>query len=348
MAESEEILKKIADEFDTSSKALILEPFGSGHINQTFRVTCEDRRRFILQKISPTLTESPEKLMKNIISVTDHLRAREPDSGKVLTLVCTHGQQPLFKHSSGNWRMFQYIENSYSPEGAGTDKEFCLAAQAFGHFEELLGDFDVSRLYEPLPDFHNTPYRYRQLHDALREDAAGRKREVSREIDFLLSREETAGQLQRMREAGELPVRVTHNDTKLNNVLFDRRSGEPLCVIDLDTVMPGLSLYDFGDAIRFGASTAAEDEKDLDKVTLDLRRYELFREGFVAACPGLTALEKEMLPAGAAVITAEQAVRFLTDYLNGDLYYRIHYPEQNLDRARTQIRLLQEMERVFS
>ena len=339
--------EELLSSFALESAPVSWTPFGSGHINRTFLVSCAEGERFVLQRISDTLTDSPAELMENIVRVTAHLRAREPDPRRVLTLIPTADQSSFLSTPSGNWRMYRYVEDSFCPEGRGSEQDFYRAALAFGHFEEQLADFPAEELYEPLPDFHNTPHRFRQLHEAIRTDAAGRKGEVAREIDFLLAREETAGQLQRLRDAGELPVRVTHNDTKLNNVLFDRSSGEPLCVIDLDTVMPGLSLYDFGDAIRFGASTAAEDEKDLEKVTLDRGRYELFREGFLAACPGLSAAEKELLPTGAMVITAEQAVRFLADYLNGDRYYRIRYPEQNLDRARTQIRLLQEMERIF-
>ena len=343
-----ETLHEIASAFDTGSEAVYLEPFGSGHINRTFRITCRDGRRFILQMISKTLTDYPDKLMDNIVYVTNHLRSKEQDPRKVLTPVFTRTSLSLLSLPSGSWRMYRYVEDSFCPEGIGTEEEFYLAASAFGKFEEQLSDFDPSLLFESLPDFHNTPFRFRQFHEALNKNAAGRKEGVSREIEFLLAHEEEAGMLQRMRESGELPVRVTHNDTKLNNILFDRKTGKPLCVIDLDTVMPGLSLYDFGDAIRFGASTASEDEKDLEKVTLSLHRYRIFRKGFQEACPGLTPLERELLPLGAKVITTEQAARFLTDYLNGDRYYQISYEEQNLNRTRTQIRLVQEMERNWA
>ena len=323
------------------------EPFGSGHINHTWRVTCRDGMRYILQRISDTLTDQPGRMMENIVRVTDHLRKTEKDPRKVLTPVRTTDGSAWVAADSGSWRMYIYIEDSVCLQTAETDRELFLAASAFGHFEQQLKDFPADQLFEPLPDFHNTPVRYRQLHAAMAENPAGRLSSVPEELAFVLEREEEMGTLVRLAAAGELPVRVTHNDTKLNNVLFDRETGDPLCVIDLDTVMPGLSLYDFGDMVRYGAATAAEDEKDLSKVHLDLHRYRVFRDGFLSACPDLTPLERQLLPMGAKVITAEQAVRFLTDYLNGDRYYRISYPEQNLDRTRTQIRLVQDMEGMW-
>ena len=335
----------ILSEFQLDTDAVSWEPFGGGHINRTYLVTCRGGCRYILQRISDTLTDSPDRLMENIVRVTGHLKKKEKDPRKVLSLVYTAGGDPFLAHSAGAFRVYRYVEDSVCLQTPRNDEDFYRTAEAFGRFEELLKDFPAEQLFDTLPDFHNTPSRYRQLHKALREDAAGRKKEVEREISFLLEREEEMSMLQRLREAGELPVRVTHNDTKLNNILFDRETGEPLCVIDLDTVMPGLSLYDFGDAIRYGAATAAEDEKDLSKVTLDIHKYRVFRDGFLKACPGLNAREKELLPMGARVITAEQAVRFLTDFLNGDRYYQIRYPGQNLDRTRTQIRLLEDMEK---
>ena len=198
-----------------------------------------------------------------------------------------------------------------------------------------------------IPDFHNTPNRYKIFHQVLEKDAKGRASQVEKEIQFVLAREEEMGTLQGLREAGRLPVRVTHNDTKLNNVLFDAKTRKALCVIDLDTVMPGLSLYDYGDSIRFGAATAAEDEKDLSKVEMDLEKFRIYTRGFVGACPGLTEKELELLPLGAKTMTLECGLRFLTDYLDGDQYFAIHYEEQNLDRCRTQLKLVSDMEKKW-
>lgn len=319
-------------------------PYGKGHINTTYLVTLENGHRFILQKISDLLTRDAEHLMENIARVTEHLRRTEPDPRKVLTLLKTRDGMNYLPDATGNWRVYHFVEDSVCLERVESNEDFYQSALAFGHFVELLKDFPAEELTETIPDFHNTPKRFAKFHAAVEADACGRRAEVEQEIRFLFEREEEAGMLQRMRESGELPTRVTHNDTKLDNILFDAATRKPLCIIDLDTVMPGLSLYDFGDSIRFGASTGAEDEKDLSKVKLDVEKYEIFRRGFTEACPDLTDREKELLPMGAKVITMEQAARFLTDYLEGDPYYRIHYPGQNLDRTRTQIRLVQEME----
>ena len=229
---------------------------------------------------------------------------------------------------------------------AETADDFRNSGKAFGTFQNRMADFPAEQLVETIPGFHDTPKRYQALHEAIREDRAGRAKSVQQEIDFMLEREEEAGLLQQMLKAGELPLRVTHNDTKLNNVMLDEKTREPLCILDLDTVMPGLAANDFGDSIRFGASTAEEDEKDLTKVHLDLNLYQAYAEGFLHACGNrLTAAERETLPDGARIITLENAVRFLTDYLNGDTYYHIERPEHNLDRTRTQMALTEEMEK---
>ena len=340
-------MQHILQQFCFGSEPVDYKPFGEGHINRTYLVTCADGKRYILQRISEGLTKDAEHLTENIARITEHLRRKETDPRKVLTLVPVVGGGHYFPDASGNWRVYNFVENSICFQTPENDEDFYQSALAFGHFEEQLADFPAEQLYETIPDFHNTPVRYRQFHDALERDVAGRKASVEPEIAFLLEREEKAGTLQRMRESGELPTRVTHNDTKLNNVLFDKETRKPLCVIDLDTVMPGLSLYDFGDGIRFGAATAAEDEKDLSKAGMDLHRYRIFRDGFMKACPGLTEKERELLPMGAWVITVEQGVRFLRDYLEGDAYYHTTYPEQNLDRCHTQLAMVTDMEKKW-
>ena len=230
-----------------------------------------------------------------------------------------------------------------------SDEDFYQSALAFGRFQEMLSRFPAETLYETIPEFHNTIYRYGTFRHTLAADPWGRAEGVKADIDFILAREEEGGTLQRMRESGELPLRVTHNDTKLNNVLLDRSTREGICVIDLDTVMPGLSIYDFGDSIRFGANHAAEDEKDLSLVNLDLDLYEAYTQGFLTGAGNvLTPEEIRYLPWGARLMTLECGIRFLTDYLQGDTYFKTQYPGQNLDRCRTQFRLVSQMEEHFS
>lgn len=340
----ENAIRDILSAFDLGSEPVSAETYGSGNINRTYLVDCADGQRYILQRISEQLTRRPDLLMENIVRVTEHLRRKNPDPRSVLTVIAAKTGRPLHMDASGAWRIYRYMEDTVCYSALRSDEDFYRTALAFGRFEQQLSDFDAGQLYDTIPGFHDTPQRYRQLHRAVEEDACGRRKKVSAELDFLLQREEEMGILQRLRDSNELPTRVTHNDTKLNNILFDVRTGEPLCVIDLDTVMPGLSLYDFGDAIRYGAATADENETDPSKMHLNLERYQCFVRGFLKACPGLTPLEKELLPVGARVITCEQAVRFLTDYLNGDIYYRTSHPGQNLERTRTQICLLEDME----
>jgi Ser/Thr protein kinase RdoA (MazF antagonist) len=230
---------------------------------------------------------------------------------------------------------------------AETPEDFYQSAVGFGRFQKLLADFPAETLHESIPNFHNTIDRYRIFHETLEKDPMGRAKDAAEEIAFVLAREEEAGILQRLRLTGELPLRVTHNDTKLNNVLLDENTRKALCVIDLDTVMPGLSLYDFGDSIRFGAATAAEDEKDLSKMTINLDLFRIFTEGFLSSCD-LTDKEIELLPLGAKIMTLECGVRFLTDYLDGDHYFAVHREGHNLDRCRTQFKLVAEMERKWT
>lgn len=225
-----------------------------------------------------------------------------------------------------------------------SNADFYESAIAFGRFQELLKDFPAETLHETIPLFHNTVDRYRLFKEAFKTDRIGRAATAEREIEFIMARENEAGTICDLLDSGELPLRVTHNDTKLNNVLLDRKTRKALCVLDLDTVMSGSSLYDFGDSIRFGAATAAEDEPDLSKMTLDLERFRVYTEGYLTACTGLTAKETELLPLGAKIITLELAVRFLTDYLDGDRYFKTAYPEHNLVRARAQLKLVADME----
>lgn len=343
----EKTLHRILSCFSFDTEPVSCEPYGCGHINLTYLVVSAEGRRYILQRMNEHVTKSIPDLMKNIDLVTKHLRKTAKEARNVLNLVATKDGQPYLSADSGYWRVYDFVEDSICLQTPEKDQDFYESAVAFGHFEEELKDFPIDQLYEVIPDFHNTPNRYKIFHQVLEKDAKGRASQVEKEIQFVLAREEEMGTLQGLREAGRLPVRVTHNDTKLNNVLFDAKTRKALCVIDLDTVMPGLSLYDYGDSIRFGAATAAEDEKDLSKVEMDLEKFRIYTRGFVGACPGLTEKELELLPMGAKTMTLECGLRFLTDYLDGDQYFAIHYEEQNLDRCRTQLKLVSDMEKKW-
>lgn len=319
------------------------EKYGAGHINRTFLVTDAAGKRYILQRVSENMTSDIPSLMQNIYRVTEHLKKKNTDPRAVLGLICSKDGKPYLHTPDGFWRCYTFVEHSICLQKPECDEDFRQSALAFGTFMDQLSDFPAEELFVVLPDFHNTPSRLKAFKKSVSRDAASRASLAEPEIEFLLSEEDRMGVLQGMWNSGALPVRVTHNDTKLNNVLLDASTRKALCVIDLDTVMPGLAACDFGDSIRFGASTAAEDEPDLDHVHFDLHRYEVFSDGFISAFPRLTKEELETLPLGAVTITLEQAVRFLGDYLDGDIYYSTSYPGQNLNRARTQIRLAQEM-----
>ena len=319
--------------------------FGSGHINLTYKVNCDDGSAYILQRINQYVFTDPKAVMENVGAVTEYLRTRVSNPSEILHFVPSDTGTYYYVDEAGEyWRCYEFADGLCLdlPE---SDKDFYESAIAFGRFQEMLRDFPAETLHETIPLFHNTANRYRLFRKALQEDRVGRAASVQPEIDFLLQRQEEGATICRLLDAGEIPLRVTHNDTKLNNVLLDPQTGCAKCVLDLDTVMPGLSAYDFGDGVRFGASSAAEDEKDLDQVWLKLDMYQAFLEGYLDACGhALTPKEIEVLPLGAKIITAELAMRFLKDYLDGDVYFKIDYPTQNLDRCRTQLKLVADME----
>ena len=337
-------MNELIQKFILDGAAVSCERYGCGHINETYLVVTDTGSRYILQKINHNIFKDVKGLMGNISAVTKYLRGIVSEPRGVLTLIPTADGADYLEYEGGYWRAYAFVEDSLCLQAPETPEDFYQSAVAFGNFQQQLKDFPAETLCEVIPNFHNTADRYRLFRDALAADAHGRAKEVQAEIDFALAREEEAGTLVNMLAAGELPLRVTHNDTKLNNVMLDAATRKPLCVIDLDTVMPGLSLYDFGDSIRFGAATAAEDEKDLSKVEMDLSLYETYTKGFLSACPGLTQTERDMLPMGAKLMTLECGMRFLADYLSGDTYFRTHRPGQNLDRARNQFKLVSDME----
>lgn len=318
--------------------------FGSGHINLTYKVNCDDGSAYILQRINQYVFTDPKAVMENVGAVTEYLRTRVSNPSEILHFVPSDTGTYYYVDEAGEyWRCYEFADGLCLdlPE---SDKDFYESAIAFGRFQEMLRDFPAETLHETIPLFHNTANRYRLFRKALQEDRVGRAASVQPEIDFLLQRQEEGATICRLLDAGEIPLRVTHNDTKLNNVLLDCKTRKALCVLDLDTVMPGSSLYDYGDSIRFGAATAPEDEKDLSKMGINLHLFRVYTAGYLAACKSLTPKERELLPLGAKTLTLELAVRFLTDYLDGDRYFKTAYPEHNLVRARAQMKLVADME----
>ena len=342
-------IEKAAYAFQTEGSPVECHAFGHGHINNTFCVTTDTGAKYVLQKINKYVFKNPIRVMANTSSVTNYLRERVEDPRMTLHFLPAKDGRYFHKGCDGEfWRMYDFV-GGFTLDMPESDEDFYQSALAFGRFQELLSDYPADTLYEIIPNFHNTIDRYAQFKESVESDLVGRVEEVQKDIDFLLQREDKGGILQKMLTAGILPLRVTHNDTKLNNVLLDTVTRKSLCVLDLDTVMPGLSLYDFGDSIRFGAATAAEDEKDTSKMKLDLHLFEVYTKGFLEAAPSLTDMEVTMLPMGAYVMTLELAVRFLKDYLDGDLYFsKIAYADHNLVRARSQMALVADMEKKWT
>ena len=320
-------------------------PFGHGHINSTFKIDTDAGCEYILQRINTYVFKDPVGLMNNAGAITDYIRERVSDPRLALHFLTTKDGKFYYEDEKGEfWRMYDFV-GGFCLDTPETEDDFYQSAIAFGRFQQQLSEFPAETLTETIPEFHNTIDRYRQFKEAVAADRMGRLEGVRAEVEFYLAREEMGSQLQKMREAKTLPLRVTHNDTKLNNVLLDKETRTALCVLDLDTVMPGLSAYDFGDSIRFGAATAAEDEKDLSKMEMDLHLFEVYTRGFLTAATNLTEEEVKALPMGAYTMTLECGSRFLKDYLDGDVYFKVAYPEHNLDRARTQMKLVADMEK---
>ncbi len=339
----------IATEFKTDGIPQKSEPFGCGHINDTFLITTDTEHLYVLQRINTNVFKNPKLLMDNYASVTEYLKkyiANEggnPERG-TLNLIPTKAGENWLEKDGKCWRMTIYIDNTVTIQIVQNAQDFYWAGRAFGKFTCQLADYPSETLGETIPNFHNTPSRYRDFEKAVEDDVCGRAASVKAEIDFARTQKEYTSLFVDMLDKGELPLRVTHNDTKLNNVLLDEKTGEPVAVVDLDTVMPGLSLYDFGDSIRFGTNPAAEDEKDLSKVYCDLNYFESYAKGYLEECgKSLTENELRMLPHAGKMMTLECGLRFLTDYLNGDTYFKIHREEHNLDRCRTQFKLVEDM-----
>lgn len=330
---------------------------GKGHINDTFCVVCKTPEggtaRFILQRLSQAAFPHPEKVMENFVGITSYLRREILAEGgdplrETLSLVKTGDGADFVTDAEGRaWRLMPFIENAECYQSA-TPELFAASGRAFGRFQYMLRDYPARTLHETIPHFHDTESRFEQFLAALEADKLNRAEGVSPEIQFILRRKADCGVALRALREGKLPLRVTHNDTKLNNILIDRDTHEGICIIDLDTTMPGLAINDFGDSIRFGANHCMEDEQDLTKVNFDISLYEVFTRGFLEGARGsLTSAELEYLPWGARLMTLECGIRFLTDYLDGDHYFHVSHPRQNLDRARTQLKLVKDMEEQF-
>lgn len=339
-------MERIIRRFRLPSPMVSCAPLGHGHINTSYHVRTQHGPDCLLQRISTQAFHNVPALMRNIAQVTSFLALRDRDPRHTLRLIPTLDGQPFCAMPDGQYyRMYLFIEDTLCLEEAQNPRDLYACAYAFGNFLRRLSGFPAATLYETIPHFHDTPARYAALKAAVAADCAGRAAFCRDEIAFALSREQDAPALTRQLACGALPLRVTHNDTKLSNVLLDRTTREPVCVVDLDTVMPGLAAYDFGDLVRTGAGTGAEDERDLSRVNWSMERYTLLLDGFLDACGDtLTEDEVRSLPLGGKLMTLECGVRFLTDYLCGDRYFHIRHPEQNLDRCRTQFRLVRCME----
>ena len=343
---------EIANHFALDDAAQTAEPYGCGHINDTYCVWGSNKR-YILQRVNHNVFADVPALMDNMNRVTAFVkeqvlaRGGDPDR-ECLQLIPTKEGDPYLKLDGNFYRMFVFVERTISLQMVEDPIHFYYSAVAFGTFQKLLAAFPADTLSEVIPNFHNTADRYVKFEAAVAADVKGRAAEVEAEIAFVRARKADTEKLVGLLAEGKLPLRVTHNDTKLNNVLLDDVTGKPMAVIDLDTVMPGLSLYDFGDSIRSGANPAAEDEADLTKVFCDVNLFEQYTKGFLEACgDALTELEKDLLPFGAYLMTLECGMRFLTDYLSGDTYFKIHYPDQNLRRCRTQLNLAADIQTKF-
>ena len=353
--EANEAILNALEAFLPKDTVLSCRRFGNGHINDTYLVTCkEGLPRYILQRINQDVFQNIDALNHNVELVTEFLRGKveaqggDPERETVVLVPAKDGGKHYFDGEGQCWRLTLYIEDSVCYDQVEKPEDFYLSGRAFGRFQRMLADFPADQLLETIPDFHDTPKRYRALERAAAADRMGYAAKVREELDFAAAREADTHAAMDMLSRGELPLRVTHNDTKLNNIMFDARTGEVLCVVDLDTIMPGLSIFDFGDSIRFGANTGAEDEKDLSRVSLSLELFECYVKGFLDGCGGsLTRAELQMLPMGAKLMTLECGIRFLTDYLEGSVYFKTAYPEHNLVRARSQFALVADMERKW-
>lgn len=348
--DQEELIHHICDQFAIEGEYSGGEEVPSGHINSTYRVSYEREgggtRRYILQRINESVFKDPLAVMRNVECVTHHinwkvLRVKKDLGGQTLSLYPDKtGRFYVRGEGGGIWRCYNCLEGCKSHDVVENTRQAYEAGHAFGAFQDLVSDLPPEEIVETIPDFHHTPKRFDRLMDAVGRDEVGRVAGIAEELAFVRNHEGELGRFQTMRDAGDLPVRITHNDTKINNVMFDAETDEAVCVIDLDTVMPGLSLYDFGDLVRTATNPAEEDERDLSKVEMRLAVFEALAEGYLkSAGRKLTEAEVSQLAFSSRVVAIELGMRFLTDHLNGDRYFRVHREGHNLDRARTQLKM---------
>ncbi len=347
-----ESIAELKERYDLPGEISEIRRIETGHINDTFYVKTSDGENdmeYVFQRVNSYVFHKPVQIMENIKNVCRHLAKKKAEGTEIdcsiVEFVEDASGNNYVEDEDGNfWRIMYYVKNSVSYDKVENPEILRSAGYAFGSFQKLLADMPMELLHETIPDFHNTRQRLDNLAKSVKEDAAGRAKGLEREIGFFEEHRSTFVKLIEQLEEGTLPLRATHNDTKYNNILIDKDTGKPICVIDLDTIMPGLSVYDFGDAMRFAANFAAEDEKDLSKVGIDLALFEVFTDGFISAAGDiLTENEIANMALGAITMTAECGSRFLADYLDGDKYFKIAYPEHNLVRARCQIRLAEDM-----
>jgi hypothetical protein len=336
--------------FQIDGVPVVIEPYGEGHINETYYVQTDTGAKYILQRINDRLFTDVPRLMNNIASVTEHIGRKIKANGgdpnrESLTIVRARDGGLYYKSGNGYFRVYVFIDKATAHQTVTDPKQFFESAVAFGMFQNYLADFDASGLYETIPKFHDTGKRFNDFRNSVKADKVGRLKEVKKEIDFVQAREKYCNRITALLSSGAMPLKVTHNDTKLNNVMLDDATGKAVAVIDLDTVMPGSCCYDFGDSIRFGCNSGAEDEPDLSKVNFRIDLFEVYVKGYLSALKNITKAEKDNLAFSAILMTYECGMRFLSDYLDGDIYFRTHRAGHNLDRARTQFKLVEDMEK---
>lgn len=345
---------EIVKRFRVSGDFVEAVPCGSGHINDTYKITFNTAGvpvHYLLQRINHRIFKDPRAVMDNIVRVTNHVRTRLAATGVAdaprhsLCVVFTRDAEPCHQDEEGNWwRMYVFVEGARTCDTIQDERQAFEAARAYARFQNLLADLPAPRLHETIPNFHHTPLRLKALREAIQTDAHNRAAGVAPEIGFIEARAAQCGRLLERQARGEIPERITHNDTKLNNVMLDTHTGEGVCVIDLDTVMPGLVLYDFGDMVRSATAAAPEDERDLSKVRSRIEMFEAIAKGYLSEARFLNQAEREELVFSSRLITLTLGIRFLTDYLQGDVYFKTHRPGQNLDRCRVQLKMVESLE----
>lgn len=338
-------------QFSIKGNYVSAAPYGSGHINETYVVNCTDKHgapvRYIAQKINTHVFKNVEALMDNVNRVTTHLNRKAGVGSRELALVPTLSGEPFARdQANGVWRVYDFIEGAHTVDRVTNEAEARVAATAFGDFQAQLADLPGDRLQETIPNFHHTRSRFENFRQAVSEDKVGRAADVQADIEFAFSREAIADTLLDLLAKGEVSERVTHNDTKINNVMLDDATHRAVAVIDLDTVMPGLPLYDFGEMVRTSASSTFEDDPQADNMRIELPYFQALVEGYLSSAVGsvLNATERAHLGFAGKLMTYENALRFLTDYLQGDTYYKVAHPTHNLVRTRTQIALMRSIE----